>query len=181
MSTQPADTPRLRASDAEREEFATIVREAVGEGRLDIAEGDTRLAAIYAARYRDELAPIVTDLPAGQSATRPGAGPDRSLPSGAGHWGQGPFGPGPGPWGQGPWGPGRGRMYRRGRYGGGLPGVFAHTGFVVIIAGLLTLLWVISAAHFFWPAIPLFFLVVGLGRHWRWATWRARASADDRT
>jgi hypothetical protein len=29
-------------------------------------------------------------------------------------------------------------------------------------------LWVVSGAHFFWPAFPLFFLALGLARHARW-------------
>jgi hypothetical protein len=162
MSTEPADTPsnRLRASDAEREKFATIVREAVGEGRLDITEGDARLAALYAARFRDELGPFVADLPAGQEAQRTTT---------RGRWsdqpGWAPDGAPPSPWE-------RRRGYRYGRHHGGVPGAIAHTSFVVLVAGLLTLLWLVSATHFFWPAIPLFFLVLGLGRHWRWATWR---------
>jgi hypothetical protein len=31
----------------------------VGEGRLTLAEGDERLAAIYATRFRDELRPLI--------------------------------------------------------------------------------------------------------------------------
>jgi uncharacterized protein DUF1707 len=177
MSSEPADisTTRTRASDAEREEVATIVREAVGEGRLDIAEGDQRLASIYAAKYRDELAPLVTDLPAGQHMAR--AGQPRNA-TGAdqrpGQWG-------PGPWGQGAWGPPMayrrdGRAYRRAYQ----RGVLAHTGFVVILATALTLLWVATGVGFFWPAIPLFFIVMGLARHWRWATWRRYGAEDDR-
>src|SRR3954466_13163902 len=54
---------RLRASDPEREEYAKLVREAVGEGRLTLGEGDERLAQVYAARFVDELAPLVADLP----------------------------------------------------------------------------------------------------------------------
>lgn len=54
---------RIRASDAEREEFAKIVRDAVGQGRLTLDEGDKRLATVYATRYRDELRPLVADLP----------------------------------------------------------------------------------------------------------------------
>jgi hypothetical protein len=165
MSNESAG--RLRASDAEREEVATIVRDAVGEGRLDIAEGDERLAAIYAAKFRDELAPLVTDLPAGHALAR------------AGHPGGGASG---GQWGPGPWGP-PSAEFRRGHhprlgYRGGARGVVAHTGFVVLVAAALTLLWVISGAHFFWPAIPLFFLVIGLSRHWGWATWRRRWHDD---
>ncbi len=54
---------RMRASDAEREEFAEFLRAAVADGRLSLAEGDERLAKAYAATYRDELAPLTTDLP----------------------------------------------------------------------------------------------------------------------
>ena len=63
MSTESAQPLRVRASDSEREQYASAVREAVGEGRLDLQEGDERLAAIYAAKYRDELRPVIADLP----------------------------------------------------------------------------------------------------------------------
>jgi hypothetical protein len=56
---------RVRASDAEREQMATILRAAMTEGRLDLAEGEERLAKAYAATYRDELRGLVTDLPDG--------------------------------------------------------------------------------------------------------------------
>ncbi|HEU4425077.1 MAG TPA: DUF1707 domain-containing protein, partial [Pilimelia sp.] len=49
---------RLRASDAEREQIATILRAAMTEGRLNLQEGEERLAAAYAATYRDELGPL---------------------------------------------------------------------------------------------------------------------------
>jgi hypothetical protein len=54
---------RVRASDAEREEFARIVREATGDGRLTLEEGDERMSQVYAAKFRDELLPLVADLP----------------------------------------------------------------------------------------------------------------------
>jgi len=63
MSTESAQPSRVRASDSEREQYASAVREAVGEGRLDLQEGDERLAAVYAAKYRDELRPSIADLP----------------------------------------------------------------------------------------------------------------------
>jgi len=56
---------RMRASDAEREQIATILKAAVTEGRLSLEEGDERLAKAYAATYRDELGPLTTDLPGG--------------------------------------------------------------------------------------------------------------------
>ncbi|HZN20255.1 MAG TPA: DUF1707 domain-containing protein [Micromonosporaceae bacterium] len=65
MSTQPSGPPRVRTSDAEREDVVTILRVAIGEGRLTLAEGEERIAAVYAATYRDELGPLTTDLPNG--------------------------------------------------------------------------------------------------------------------
>ncbi len=56
---------RMRASDAEREQIATILRAAMTEGRLTLEEGEERLGAVYAAKFRDELAPFTADLPDG--------------------------------------------------------------------------------------------------------------------
>jgi hypothetical protein len=47
-----------------------------------------------------------------------------------------------------------------------------HAGFVAFVAVLLTGLWALSNAHFFWPAIPLAFLVIGLMRHARYGRFR---------
>jgi len=55
----------LRASDAERERVAQIVRAAAADGMLTLEEADERLATVYAARYRHELTPVTADLPAG--------------------------------------------------------------------------------------------------------------------
>ena len=141
-STRSTDPTRVRASDPEREEFATIVREATAEGRLSLAEGDERLAQIYAAKFRDELRPLVADLPAGQASTpspaRPGS-PAQGWPVRAQEW-------------RSP----RGLLLR-------------HAAVVTLISGVLVGLWMLSGAHFFWPAIPLFFLALGLARHARWA------------
>jgi hypothetical protein len=60
-----AGRSRLRTSDNEREQVAAILRAAVSEGRLSLAEGDERLAKTYEAVYRDELAPLTADLPNG--------------------------------------------------------------------------------------------------------------------
>jgi Domain of unknown function (DUF1707) len=66
MSTPwEGDPKRVRASDAEREEVATILRAAVTEGRLTLEEGDERLARVYAAKFRDDLRPLTADLPGG--------------------------------------------------------------------------------------------------------------------
>ncbi|MFF3750052.1 DUF1707 domain-containing protein [Streptomyces sp. NPDC002018] len=58
-----------RASDAEREQIAERLREAVAEGRLDMEEFDERLEAAYKARTHGELAPLVRDLPAPGTTT----------------------------------------------------------------------------------------------------------------
>jgi hypothetical protein len=56
--------PDLRASDADRERVAEVLRDAVAEGRLDMEEFEERLEATYKARTYGELAPLTRDLPA---------------------------------------------------------------------------------------------------------------------
>jgi hypothetical protein len=53
----------LRASDADRERVAAILRGAAGQGLLTLAEVDERLAAVYAATYLTDLRPLTADLP----------------------------------------------------------------------------------------------------------------------
>ncbi|WP_069769607.1 DUF1707 domain-containing protein [Streptomyces sp. LUP30] len=53
----------LRASDADRERVAEVLRDALAEGRLDMAEFEERLEETYKARTYGELAPITRDLP----------------------------------------------------------------------------------------------------------------------
>jgi DUF1707 SHOCT-like domain len=65
MSTDTPHGARVRTSDTEREQVAEILRAAAAEGRLTLEESDERLARVYAAKYRDELAPLTADLPAG--------------------------------------------------------------------------------------------------------------------
>src|SRR5256714_15106784 len=61
---KPVQPPALRASDADRERVAEILRTAAAEGRLDLGELDERLAIVYAAKTYAELEPVVADLPA---------------------------------------------------------------------------------------------------------------------
>ncbi|MBA6438386.1 DUF1707 and DUF2154 domain-containing protein [Streptomyces sp. GMR22] len=69
----------MRASDAERERIAEVLREAVAEGRLDMEEFEERLGAAYAARTHGELEPLVRDLPVpGSAAPAPPAPADRT-------------------------------------------------------------------------------------------------------
>jgi hypothetical protein len=59
---EPFAPPPMRASDADREHVAEIVRTAVSDGRLTLVEGDERLRDVYAARFRRDLEPITADL-----------------------------------------------------------------------------------------------------------------------
>ncbi|HEX6873926.1 MAG TPA: DUF1707 domain-containing protein [Micromonosporaceae bacterium] len=157
----PGEPGRIRASDTEREEFARIVREAVGEGRLTLDEGDGRLATIYASKFRDELHPLIRDLPAGDPARQALSATGRR--SGGGRPADAQAWPAVA-WSTGHHGTGYRGMPRR---PGGLIG---HLWFVAMVAALLSGLWALSGAQFFWPIIPLAFLTVGLIRHglWRW-------------
>jgi hypothetical protein len=61
--SQPG-TEQVRASDAEREQFAERLGAAVGEGRITLEEYSERVGAVYAARTHGDLVPLVADLPA---------------------------------------------------------------------------------------------------------------------
>jgi hypothetical protein len=73
MSSPPAvpDPRNLRASDADRERVANVLREAAGDGRLTMDELDERLDAVFAAKTYAELEPITHDLPAHGDAQAP--------------------------------------------------------------------------------------------------------------
>ena len=53
----------VRASDRERQDVVDRLHRALGEGRLDLDETDVRVAAAYATRTREDLVPLVADLP----------------------------------------------------------------------------------------------------------------------
>ena len=57
-----AETPELRASDADREQTAELLRRAAGEGRLTVDELDERLAEAFTARTRAELEQLIADV-----------------------------------------------------------------------------------------------------------------------
>ncbi|QKV92793.1 DUF1707 and DUF2154 domain-containing protein [Streptomyces sp. NA02950] len=79
-ASAPARAP-LRASDADRDRIADILREALAEGRLDPEEHAERIDAVYRAKTLGELEPLVRDLPAapgrvaGPEAARGGEDP----------------------------------------------------------------------------------------------------------
>lgn len=78
---QPGDRRAVRASDADRDRIADILREALAEGRLDPEEHAERVEAVYRAKTLGELEPLIGDLPAGQGSgvTAP-RGPARGVP-----------------------------------------------------------------------------------------------------
>jgi hypothetical protein len=55
----------MLASHADRERAVDVLRAGYGEGRLEKADFDQRVARVYAARTVGELALLVADLPAG--------------------------------------------------------------------------------------------------------------------
>lgn len=57
------DPGQLRVSDADRHAVAEVLRQAAGEGRIDLDELDERLEAAYGAKTYAELVPITADLP----------------------------------------------------------------------------------------------------------------------
>src|SRR5437588_3903879 len=59
----------VRASDADRDEAAAVLREATAEGRLDMSELDERLTVVYSAKTYAELAQATCDLPRAYGAT----------------------------------------------------------------------------------------------------------------
>lgn len=78
------DTPdphTLRISDADRHKVAEVLREAAGEGRLDLDELDERLEAAYAAKVYADLVPITADLPAKGIELTTASAPARPTPN----------------------------------------------------------------------------------------------------
>ncbi|MEU1134745.1 DUF1707 domain-containing protein [Streptomyces sp. NPDC005900] len=88
-ASAPAEEPgSLRASDADRDRTADILREALAEGRLTADEHADRVEGVYRAKTMAELQPLVRDLPAAQDSAAhprtpsgPTPGPVPSRPS----------------------------------------------------------------------------------------------------
>ncbi len=69
----PNDISRMRIGDADRDRAASVLSEAMAEGRLTPQEHADRLDAIYAAKTHAEIVPVLSDLP-GASAALSGSG-----------------------------------------------------------------------------------------------------------
>ncbi|MFI5878179.1 DUF1707 domain-containing protein [Streptomyces sp. NPDC051554] len=81
---QPAPAaPQLRASDADRDRIADILREALAEGRLDADEHAERVEGVLSAKTVGELEVFIQDLPAahGRRATTPSYSPAPNRPT----------------------------------------------------------------------------------------------------
>lgn len=61
-----------RISDDDRHRMAEFLRQAAGEGRIDLDELEERLEAAYAAKVYADLVPLVADLPGAEPAVPPG-------------------------------------------------------------------------------------------------------------
>lgn len=70
------DERTLRASDADRDRVAEVLRAAAADGRLGLDELDERLERLYAAKTYGELEPVVEDLPGLPDVLRPGPSPE---------------------------------------------------------------------------------------------------------
>ena len=68
---EPVDPRAMRAADADREQVADVLREAVAQGRISFDELDERLDQAYAAKTYADLEAITRDLPASGPVAAP--------------------------------------------------------------------------------------------------------------
>lgn len=73
--TDPGEIARLRISDADRDRAASILSQALAEGRLTADEHAQRLDGVYAAKTQADIVPIVSDLPGAAATLEAPAGP----------------------------------------------------------------------------------------------------------
>lgn len=128
----------MRAADADREATAERLRVALEEGRLDLHEYDERLGRAYAAKTYAELDAVLADLPGPTPAHRAAVAP--AAP--------------PAPPAADVTGAGGGTVDDTGHGGGRLLGVWSPW---LRVAGILTVIWLISAVGSgemgnYWPA-----------------------------
>ncbi len=77
-----AEWHTMRASDADRERAADVLKAGLAEGRIDLAEHDRRVTALMTAKTYGAIHRLVADLPAGPTPfptpAVPGVGPPQS-------------------------------------------------------------------------------------------------------
>jgi len=69
----PGDAAGMRISDADRDRAASVLGNALAEGRLTAEEHAARLDAIFAAKTHADIVPVVRDLPGAAAALEPAA------------------------------------------------------------------------------------------------------------
>ena len=79
IENRPHDPSQMRISDNDRQKVAEVLREAAGEGRIDLEELDERLELAFGAKTYADLVPITADL---HLPTHPQPAPVRRTPSG---------------------------------------------------------------------------------------------------
>jgi hypothetical protein len=60
---KPSDISRMRISDADRDQAASLLGNAMAEGRLTPQEHSERIDAVFAAKTQADIQPLVSDLP----------------------------------------------------------------------------------------------------------------------
>jgi hypothetical protein len=159
----------MTVPDADRERVIAILREQVGEGRLDLDEFGTRLSEAYQAQSVAELNHSLRELPVPRLSTgisTPGglvengdergrrAGAAGATTRGANADRQRHEHPHPRP------GPGGGERVARAAWG-------AHLGSYLSVNAMLIVIWLIfgGPSSFFWPMFPIMGWGIGLAAH----------------
>lgn len=81
---EPSDLPQQRASDAERELAVETLRQATADGRLTVAELETRLTAAYDSHTRPELDALLADVQPSSLAPAAASSAPASVNAGSG-------------------------------------------------------------------------------------------------
>ena len=77
IENRPPDPSQMRISDADRQRVADVLRDAAGEGRIDLDELEERLELTWQAKTYGELVPITLDLQAPGPIAPPASAPVR--------------------------------------------------------------------------------------------------------
>lgn len=127
-----------RASDDDRLVVVTRLREAAGEGLIDLDELEQRIAAAYEARTLPDLVPITADLPAPRNPPVP---PPKSADT---------------------------KPVLEAIFGQAMqsPGFQHHLTVYLLTIGMLIGIWALAGAGHFWPFYPAAGWGIGLGSHW---------------
>ncbi|MGH9188154.1 MAG: DUF1707 domain-containing protein [Acidimicrobiales bacterium] len=136
-----AEPPDLRAADSDRDRVVDQLRRHLGEGRLDLAEFETRAERAYAARTFGDLQQLMSDLPGLRD--RVSAGPPARVR------------------------PPRARVI--GKAAAGSPGwdvaFRIHLYLWLVLSAFWIVIWVGTGGGFFWPIFPMAGFGLSVGVH----------------